>query len=179
MTQPADATTGPNDALPQDVRLCIGNFAVHFHWQMDRFCHDVAFGDHPLLKSVEGTGEDVWPASAPLQQISVESIGDRCVALGVGASGTSHFSVSVEPESFTDNDCTIRFEWACRSKAPSTDPRSTYQWPAEHRSLIDIAPESSTRPDTDGASICLRPTSESGPTYVWAYRVTVRRPVGE
>ncbi|QDV61510.1 hypothetical protein [Crateriforma conspicua] len=179
MTHPADATARPNDALPQDVLLGIGNFTVHFHWQKDRFCHDVAFGDQPLLQSVEGTGEDVWPDSAPLQQVSVESIGERCVALGVGASGTSHFSVSVEPESCTDDACTIRFEWACRSKEAPADPRSTYQWPAEHRSLIDIAAEPSTRQDTDGTSVCLRPTSESGPTYVWAYRVTVRRPVGE
>ena len=85
---------------------------VDFEWRSDRYHHKIIWAAHQL-ESVKGD-DDSWPSSPPLQQLSIEHIDGREVALGVGSAGTSQWSVSVEPI-----DTGFQFDWACRtSEAP-------------------------------------------------------------
>ena len=83
----------------------------------DRFHHSVSLIDHqqsiPLLESTEGTDEEIWPPSPPLQELSVEQHGEATVALLVGMAGKSHWSASVEvaadrPRVLFDIACLVR-----------------------------------------------------------------------
>lgn len=68
-----------------------------------------------LLESVEGTSEHDWPASPPLQGISIETRPKKLpVALLVGVSGDGHWSASIEQLAA---ERTIRFDIACRAKS--------------------------------------------------------------
>jgi hypothetical protein len=68
----------------------------------DRFSHKLMWRHDGewiiVLESREGTDLERWPASPPLQQIVAEPIGKdgRMVLLGVGLSGTGHWSISVD-----------------------------------------------------------------------------------
>lgn len=71
-------------------------------------------------------GDEDWPASPPIQQLSLESINDRPTLLGVGQAGKSHWSISIEPIDF-EGEAALRFDVACRTR---TDPGwlgSTYR----------------------------------------------------
>ena len=67
-------------------------------WVADRFHHEVLLvtpdSTEPLLKSKEGTPEDDWPTSPPLQDVSVQEIHGNPALLGVGMAGSSHWSLS-------------------------------------------------------------------------------------
>jgi hypothetical protein len=82
-------------------------------------------GEIGLLTSVEGTPEQAWPPSAPLQDASQELLGDINAILCVGMAGSSHWSAafSVEP------DQSLRSDIACLQKkiAPGASMGSTYQ----------------------------------------------------
>ena len=109
-----------------------------FHWHRDRFAHTVAAvaPDRvlPLLASHEGTSDEVWPSSPPLQDLNVEarSGGHRLILL-VGMAGTSHWSASVEADS---PDRLIRFDVACRIKERPEVSGSAY------RSMVPAQPQS-------------------------------------
>lgn len=66
----------------------------------------------PLCSSVEGTSDDPWPPSPPLQSLSIEKLSDgRTAALLVGMAGKSHWSASIaEVAGFA----AIEFDFACR-----------------------------------------------------------------
>ena len=113
---------------PTPLRLSLpdGSLHVDFIWQDDRFAHEFELRDGSRVASVEGTADQAWPPSPPLQQLSRELIGDRHAILGVGAAGQSHWSISVEI-SVDDQQTSLKFDVACRSK---TDPQwlgSTYR----------------------------------------------------
>lgn len=84
------------------MNLQAGELNVEFEKVGDRFLHKVSLKHDGswsvVLESIEGTDEDKWPASPPLQQIVAEPIGKdgRMVLLGVGLSGTGHWSISVD-----------------------------------------------------------------------------------
>ena len=67
-------------------------------WVADRFHHEVLLvtpdSSESLLKSKEGTPEDDWPTSPPLQDISVQEVHGNPALLGVGMAGKSHWSLS-------------------------------------------------------------------------------------
>lgn len=91
---------------------------VVFFWSSDRYAHriEVLDGKVPsvLMESREGDGQDQWPLSSPLQQLSVENRpDDNQVALLVGMAGQSHWSASVTADS---KECSLLFEIACRTK---------------------------------------------------------------
>jgi hypothetical protein len=72
----------------------------------------------PLAESVEGTSDDPWPPSPPLQSVSIEKLPDgRTVALLVGMAGRSHWSASIEE---VREQCGVQFDLACRCQAPGT-----------------------------------------------------------
>jgi len=109
---------------------------VEFVWRHDRYAHVISIVEangavQPLLESIEGTPAEDWPASPPLQSLSVETLTDgRRVALLVGMAGGSHWSASIEavldkPE--------LVFDLACRHSVPPTWLGSRY------RRLSDVA----------------------------------------
>ncbi len=77
----------------------------------------------PLLVSVEGTSEELWPASPPLQQWHIECRPQSQVLLGVGMAGHSHWSLSIEA-SAEHNELT--FDVACRIRGQAGSLVSTY-----------------------------------------------------
>jgi hypothetical protein len=89
---------------------------VEFEWIKDRFAHRVlAFVDDswvPLMQSVEGDDENLWPPSPALQQLSIEPrTNDKRAALAVGMSGRSHYSISVDADQITPS---LNYDVACR-----------------------------------------------------------------
>lgn len=84
------------------MELQVGALKIEFEKIGDRFSHKLLIerdGEWSVvLESIEGTDEERWPASPPLQQIVAEPIGkdSRTVLLGVGLSGTGHWSISVD-----------------------------------------------------------------------------------
>jgi hypothetical protein len=86
--------------------------------------------EHSLLTSVEGTDQQDWPPSPPLQDFSIEEQSgadqvSRQVLLAVGMAGTSHWSASVIADPATRS---IEFDVACRAKTTPSFLGSTYQF---------------------------------------------------
>ncbi|MCR9293212.1 MAG: hypothetical protein NXI32_10865 [bacterium] len=109
------------------IQLDGGPFgALSFEWQQDRYRHAWTFLDSDVsIQSLESASDDVWPLSAPLQQIHSQSFGDgREVIFGVGMAGRGHWSAS-----FTlvpDLKCWI-VELACRSNVEPERLLSSYE----------------------------------------------------
>ena len=107
--------------------------------QKDRFGHIIGIVTRgtatPILPSVELDGKDGWPASPPLQSLSIEQRPQGAVALAVGMSGQSHWSASVEAVS---GERRLIFDIACRLGA-KTEPqlRSYYLVNRRLRVLAD------------------------------------------
>ena len=119
----------------QEIRA--GRLLVEFTDAGDRQGHAVFAVDGServcLLTSVEGSGEEPWPASPPLQDLHIESRGDeRCVALLVGRAGGSHWSMSVEADPLAE---WLTFDIACRLRTMPQWLGSTYQATAAARML--------------------------------------------
>src|SRR5262245_7365890 len=90
---------------------------VQFVWNGDRYGHVISLVEsngeiQPMLESIEGTSADDWPASPPLQSLSIETVPNgRRAALLVGMAGGSHWSASVEA---TVGRAELTFDLACR-----------------------------------------------------------------
>jgi hypothetical protein len=91
-----------------------------FERHADRYSHQIictaADGSQIVWASQEGTPDDTWPASPPLQSLHVEtrSDGSQTIML-VGMAGRSHWSMSVEADEQHDR---ILFDVACRISDP-------------------------------------------------------------
>lgn len=106
-------------------RLCI-----EFRRAGDRFTHTIRRTDASGETAdewveVQSGDSDDWPASPPIQELSLESIADSDVLLGVGRAGKSHWSISVET-SEVDGEAALRLDIACRCPAPPQWLGSTY-----------------------------------------------------
>jgi hypothetical protein len=117
-----------------------------------------------VLACDDRDSEPRWPNCPPLQQLSIESIEGRPVALGVGSAGTSHWSLSVEPvaEGF-------RWDWACRVKETPQWLGTVYQ----EQSAIELQPEPGSVLETAAGTARVRPAelpAHAG-TACWCYRV--------
>ena len=102
---------------------------ISFHWHRDRYAHTVALVDGarlvPLLASREGSTDELWPPSPPLQTLHVEERPDDSqVCLLVGMAGLSHWSLSVEAHT---NSTHLAFDAACRIQAPPDMLGSRYR----------------------------------------------------
>ncbi|MBU6175528.1 MAG: hypothetical protein KGQ60_17100 [Planctomycetes bacterium] len=80
----------------------------------------------PVLHSIEGTAQEPWPASPPWQQIVEERIGSdqQSVLLGVGLSGSGHWSIAVEPLSSRPG---LHLDVACKSHKTPTFLGTTFR----------------------------------------------------
>src|SRR5262245_46638593 len=98
---------------------------VDFFKLADRYGHRLSIvlvdeGGHeklvPLAESVEGTCDDPWPPSPPLQSLSIEKLAEgRTAALLVGMAGKCHWSASIGTVPNEPEIGTIEFDFACRS----------------------------------------------------------------
>lgn len=90
---------------------------IEFVRLTDRYSHVLSVVEpggamHPILESVEGTAEDDWPSSPPMQNLSLEELAPgRRVALLVGMAGRNHWSASIEP---VPGQAALDFDIACR-----------------------------------------------------------------
>ena len=88
---------------------------VTFARETDRWSHVVeriqADQTTTVLSSIEGTADDDWPPSPPLQELSVHDLGNVQAILGVGMAGVGHWSISC-----TVDGPALKFELACLVK---------------------------------------------------------------
>lgn len=110
-----------------DPAIRNGSLLVAFHQERDRWSHEIATvtrdGVRPVLVSIEGSPNDNWPDSPPLQELHLENQGGRNVALMVGRAGSTHWSLSVEPCLGTES---ILFDFAARFQETPRWMGSTY-----------------------------------------------------
>ncbi len=94
--------------------LTAGELCIEFRCVDDRWSHEVfvqsTSGPSRLLSSIEGTLEDDWPPSPPLQEL--HSAGAGAPLLLVGMAGRSHWSMSAEAERAARR---ITLDVACRT----------------------------------------------------------------
>ena len=133
------ARTPPESAL-QVIGHDGRGLRVVFQRQADRCAHRIEFidGDRAfcLLTSIEGTSDQPWPPSPPLQQLSIEALSPgRQAALLLGMAGKSHWSASVECDPAT---VSLVFDVACRVQQRPQQLGSCYRTDA---SLVESAPE--------------------------------------
>lgn len=103
-----------------------------------------------------------WPASPPVQEVSIERIHGRDCLLGVGRAGQAHWSLSVETLPIERVDASeaadswdepmvtspfpsgrgLRFDVACRCPQQPTWLGSTYQTDAERRIRLETTASS-------------------------------------
>lgn len=160
-------------------RLESPELQVRFVWRGDRWAHEIwlpAGSDWQCaLGSVEGTPEEDWPASPPLQSLEISNGADGDpTALLVGMAGHSHWSASVQLETAARS---VRFDVACRvPEASGGQLGSSYR---AGRSGLVVEPESDarfapTRLERDGELIRLTlaaATDTAAQTIRWGYRV--------
>jgi hypothetical protein len=116
---------------------------VRFFQTGDRYSHVIELDDgghvRTLLESVEGSEQDYWPPSPPLQHLNVSWITSdsehRHVAMLVGGAGSSHWSMCVAVsdlksrprENRGDPNTELTFDIACRVQKPPAWLGSTYR----------------------------------------------------
>jgi len=113
---------------PQSLsKLDANGLRLELFRQRDRYHHRIVAADGTLLlTSIEGTDQDDWPPSPPLQQLSIEEIRPGVeVALLVGMAGKSHWSVSIELQ---DDQLGFIFDVACRSSDAAGWFGSSYEF---------------------------------------------------
>jgi hypothetical protein len=119
--------------------LNANDWRMAFERHEDRIRHrievEAADGWRSLTKSVEGTADQWWPASPPLQNLHVETREGRDVVLLVGMAGRSHWSASV---GISADGAEIVFDLACRAAAEPDWLGSRY------RLGFDRTPDSAT-----------------------------------
>jgi len=98
---------------------------MRFQRDDDRWIHQfvlISNGEElPLLSSVEGTANDIWPDSPPLQDASHHALGGGEAILCVGMAGKSHWSAAFSIENSDDPGQSdfIKCDLACLQKDDS------------------------------------------------------------
>jgi hypothetical protein len=117
----------PGGRTKEPVVLAAGDTVVVFTWSGDRWRHEVTSAGQWIAESVEGAGDgdDTWPASPALVELSrVEARGTAAV-VAVGLAGRSHFSASVAAHPTRAH--TLVFEIAGRVQEAPAWLGSTYR----------------------------------------------------
>jgi hypothetical protein len=153
------------------VELGSGKWTVRFIWDQDRFRHEVYADGQLIAASIEGTSNDPWPASPPLQSLSLENIGSQMAILGVGAAGRGHWSISV----VADEQDSLKLELACRiSASVLADPKSAAQVEVGNRYRFTgtQAPIACTNAIYDSTTQSIRPANPDQNPRLWSFRFT-------
>ncbi len=145
------------------------SLSVEFWWSGDRFAHRLVDGHSGVMVSIEGEPTECWPTSAPIQQLSLESLHVGNALMGVGSAGVSHYSVSVHWED--SNQSSLIFDFACRCKTKPAFLGSTYR--ANERFHIEPMAGSIIAGSEDEIQVVPNSLADSG-TLRWSYRVGTR-----
>ena len=102
---------------------------VVFRRLADRYAHRVESigpgGVLALAESIEGSPDELWPASPPLQELHFEHRSDdRQLAFLVGRAGANHWSLSIELDAAAGK---ITFDAACRVHSAPERLGSSYR----------------------------------------------------
>ncbi len=85
----------------------------------DRYRHQIGClidgEQHIILESIEGTNNEIWPASPPLQQVYQQQIENDPVILAVGMAGKNHYSMSARICEYQSGSF-LKLEMACLLK---------------------------------------------------------------
>jgi hypothetical protein len=175
---------------------------VEFVRSGDRYGHRLVAVDADgrellVLDSVEGNAAEAWPASPPLQSLSVESLPDgRRVALLVGMAGRGHWSASIEA---LPGAAAFVCDIACRTTGGEPALASSYRLAAPSTAKLFIAPDESwievqckqgdmvISPAREAAapsilrmlgteSFAIAPLPQKGTTIRWKYRIELLPP---
>jgi hypothetical protein len=167
----------PSDAI-EAPRADGTRLRIEFTWRGDRYGHVISMLDpggqsQPLLESVEGSSDDPWPPSPPLQSLSIETLpDDRSAALLVGMAGRSHWSASIEPDREAP---ALVFDVACRHPERSVSLGSRYRHvSAAAESTFIHAEGADVVRDSDIVSI--RPTAVANGTGTTRWKFSVIMP---
>lgn len=153
---------------------------IEFVRRNDRYGHAVSVVDsdchaRAVLESVEGSAPDEWPASPPLQSLSIEELAPgRHAALLVGMAGRSHWSASIEA---VPGEAAFVFDIACRTSGGNAELGSLYRAVERdgNRCVVTAEKECSVNPAGQG-QIAIVPVGIRGPgTIRWKYRVALAR----
>ncbi len=142
---------------------------VEFSWQSDRFVHRIWLDDNEVGHSMDGDGDSDWPASPPIQQLSLEAIGPGKVVLGVGGAGQGHWSISVEAY----GEDGLKFDLACRCRGTAESLGSEYELAGTVRLNVTDGEFQKTK---SGSRVCPTMIAQTVPgsandrqTHRWAY----------
>jgi len=111
------------------ISLSAGLLQVRYTKCRDRLSHVIGILDEesfiPLFESVEGTEQEPWPSSPPMQQMVEERFteGAPPVLLGVGLSGNGHWSTAID----TQQQRVLKFDIACKISKVSNSLGSVYR----------------------------------------------------
>jgi hypothetical protein len=153
------------------VELVSGKWTIRFLWDHDRFRHEVFCDGQLIAASIEGTSRDPWPASPPLQSLSLENIGSQMAILGVGAAGRGHWSVSV----VADDRDSLKLELACRISASvlaDPDLAARVEVGNRYRLTDNCEPTICTNAVYDRTTDSIRPANQEQNPRVWSFRFT-------
>jgi hypothetical protein len=131
----------PGAPGPHSKLLDCGDLRLVFDWLGDRYGQRIeqqTFSKwSTILESLEGSADEIWPPSPPLQSVHIEHRETGPVALLVGKSGTSHWSASIEPVALP---IAFQFDIACRVQCPPGRLGSIYQVAGgSDRSIVKVA----------------------------------------
>lgn len=97
----------------------------------DRWKHTIWLvcdqSEQPLLSSMEGSLDDDWPPTGPIQECHQQAVAAGSALFGVGMAGSSHWSVAVETVA-NDTVNALQFDYACRVRAKPQTLGNVYQW---------------------------------------------------
>ena len=174
-----------------------GGLGVRFFRRDDRVAHEIGLavsgGWTVVLASCEGSAEDEWPPSPPLQPVHIAAReGNRQVALLVGMAGKSHWSASIELDPTLGS---LVFDVACRRRPGDLGPlesryrllrpprefnheRAVFDGAGAQRLIIECSDASeSSRISTDAEELRVLPTAVqpgvTAQTVRWAYRIAL------
>ena len=118
-----------NDSQTNVVCLSIGALSVRYSKIQDRLSHTIGLVSGntylPFLESIEGSEQQPWPESPPMQQVVEECFTPETspVLLGVGMSGNGHWSTAIESQ----QDQQLKFDIACKNSKNASFLGSTYR----------------------------------------------------
>jgi hypothetical protein len=151
---------------------------VRFVRLADRYSHVIDVRDggdwRTVLESVEGSADDAWPTSPPLQDVHIEQRPDGLqVALAVGRAGRSHWSLSIALDPASE---AIEIDAACRTSERPGWLGSTYRSLWGEGIAMEALEGVEKTADGGTGTISLRAclVVESGnQTIRWRYRIGV------
>ena len=107
--------TEPFELLNQQMAPLV---RMQFNRDGDRWAHQIYLSmgasEQPLMRSLEGTADQIWPPSPPLQDVGRHELPTGDAILCVGMAGSSHWSASFSVEAGENG--LIKSDIACLTK---------------------------------------------------------------